>query len=120
MSPEIWSISPCSCLMAHVSLIAAHGDFGHDGSSDSLTAQPYSFAFPSAWLLSFRVKAKLTGLESYKTKVFCRNLSSTGHGSQGGRGLFLLCIPRAKSSSSDFHRPPLVSFGWGVLQALLL
>ena len=61
------------------------------------------------------MKAKFTGMESYKVKVLCRNLSSEGHGSQGGHGLFLLFLLSAKGSSSDSHRLSLLGLSWGVL-----
>lgn len=119
MSPEIWSICPGSYLMVQVSLIG-QGDFGRDSSSftwfGALMAQPHSFAFPSARLVGFELKALLAGMGPDKMKALCRNLSSLGHGSQEGPGLFLLFPLRAEGSFSDFHDLPrsLVGFSWGL------
>lgn len=80
---------PCSCLMAHVPLIG-HGDVGHDGSSlHAAPSQPRHSHVPSL-LPGVRGKAAHMGLGSYRIKALCGNLSSVGHGSQGGHGLFLL------------------------------
>lgn len=69
-------------------------------SRSSRTARTHSLALPSAQLLGFKVRAKLTGMESDKTKPLCGNLSSVGHASRGGHayspvspGKQLLCLP---------------------------
>lgn len=96
VSPETWSICPCSCLMAPVSLVG-YGGIGGDSSAFkcSLMALPRSRAFPSAQLLGFRANAQFTAWD----------LSSVGHGSQEGQGLFLGFPLGAEGSSSGLPLP---------------
>lgn len=86
MSPETRGICPCGCLTAQWRCSWKWQHF-HEA-----LPQPSHIHLPSAQLLGFKVKARLTGVESDKTKSLCGNLSSLGHASRGGHGSFS-CFP---------------------------